>query len=97
MKLKYSCSVNQVNYGTKSLRSFGNKIWNFIPHHVKSAQNLETFKKIINNLMPCLVTVLLVVWNTFHKNLLDIYYRSAFLFIVIFTLYTYSPLGLSQF
>ena len=41
--------VNQVNYGTKSLRSFGPKIWNFLPHHVKFAENLETFKKIINN------------------------------------------------
>ena len=41
--------VNQVNYGTKSLRSFGSKIWNSLPHHIKSAENLETFKKIINN------------------------------------------------
>ena len=41
--------VNQVNYGTKSLRSFGPKIWNSPPHQVKSAENLETFKKIINN------------------------------------------------
>ena len=41
--------VNQVTYGTNSLRSFGPKIWNSLPHHVKSAENLETFKKIINN------------------------------------------------
>ena len=41
--------VNQVNYGPKSLRSFGSKIWNSLPHHIKSAENLETFKKIINN------------------------------------------------
>ena len=41
--------VNQVNYSTKSLRSFGPEIWNPLPHHVKSAENLETFKKIINN------------------------------------------------
>ena len=41
--------VNQDNYGTQSLRSFGPKIWNFLPHHVKFAENLETFKKIINN------------------------------------------------
>ena len=41
--------VNRVNYGTKSLRSFGPKIWNSLPHHVKSAENLETFKKIIND------------------------------------------------
>ena len=36
--------VNQVNYGTKSLRSFGPKIWNSQPNHVKSAENFETFK-----------------------------------------------------
>ena len=41
--------VDQVTYGTKSLRSFGPKIRNSQPHHVKSAKNLETFKKIINN------------------------------------------------
>ena len=47
--------VNQVNYGTKSLRSFGPKIWYSPPHHVKSAENLETFKEIINNWdgVPC--------------------------------------------
>ena len=36
--------VNQVNYGSKSLR-----VWNSPPHHAKSAENLETFKKFINN------------------------------------------------
>ena len=41
--------VNQVHYDTKSLRSFEHKIWNSLPHHVKSAEKLETFKKIINN------------------------------------------------
>ena len=41
--------VNQVTYGTKRLRSFGPKIWNSLPLNVKSAENLETFKKIINN------------------------------------------------
>ena len=41
--------VNQVNHGTKSFRSFLSKIWNSLPHHVKSVENLETFTKIINN------------------------------------------------
>ena len=41
--------VNQVSYGTKSPRSFRHKIWNSLRHHVKSAKNLETFKKYINN------------------------------------------------
>ena len=35
--------------------------------------------------MACLVTVLFLVWKTLHKNLLGVYYISAFLFIVIFT------------
>ena len=48
--------VNHVNYGTKSLRNFGPKIWNSPPHHVKSAKNLETFQKIINN------------WNGVSRN-----------------------------
>ena len=30
--------ANQVNYGTKCLRSFGPKIWNSLPHHLKSAK-----------------------------------------------------------
>ena len=45
--------VNQVNYGTKSLRSFGPKIWNSLPHHVKSAENLEAFKKLLIAGMSC--------------------------------------------
>ena len=47
--------VNQVTYSTKSLRSFGPKIWNSLPHHAKSPKNLEAFKKIINswNGMSC--------------------------------------------
>ena len=41
--------------------------------------------------MACLVTGLFVVWKTFHKNLLGVYYISAFLFIVIFTyIYIYN-------
>ena len=48
--------------------------------------------------MACLVTVLFVVWKIFHKNLLDIYYSNAFLFIVIFKTKSYSlPENLDQF
>ena len=36
--------VNQVSFGNKSIRSFGPKIWNFLPAHIKSCENLETFK-----------------------------------------------------
>ena len=89
--------VNQVNYG------FGPKIFNSLPHHVKSAENLEAVKKIINNWIGVCSSccLLFVVWKTFLKNLLVVYYISAFLFIVIFTnIYIYiniSPPGLSRF
>ena len=39
--------VSQVTYRTESLRSFGSKIWNSLPHHVKSEENLEAFKKLL--------------------------------------------------
>ena len=54
-KLNLDIVVNQVTYGNKSLRSFRPKIWNSLPRHVKSAKNLEAFKKIINswNGMSC--------------------------------------------
>ena len=41
--------VNQVSYGEKSLRYYGPKIWNSLPFHVKTSENLKTFKEIINN------------------------------------------------
>ena len=39
--------VNQVTYDTKNLRNFGPKIWNSLPHRVKSAKNLGAFKKLL--------------------------------------------------
>ena len=41
--------VTQVIYGTKSLRSFGPKMWVSLSHQVKFAENLEAFKKIIKS------------------------------------------------
>ena len=41
--------VNQVSFGNKSIRSFGPKIWNSLPPHIKSCENLETFKRVIRN------------------------------------------------
>ena len=41
--------VNQVSYGEKSLRCYGPKIWNSLPIHLKSCENLNTFKDIIKN------------------------------------------------
>ena len=41
--------VSQVSFGKKSIRSFGPKIWNSLPPHIKSCENLETFKRVIKN------------------------------------------------
>ena len=40
---------NQVTFGSKSLRVFGPKIWNSMPYHIKSSENLESFKMIIKH------------------------------------------------
>ena len=41
--------VNQVSFGNKSIRYFGPKIWNFLAPHIKSCENLQTFKRFIKN------------------------------------------------
>ena len=38
---------NQISFGRKSLKVFGPKIWNNLPYHIKSAENLESFKTMI--------------------------------------------------
>ena len=38
---------NQGSYGKKSLRTFGPKLWNGLPYHIKSSENLESFKRTI--------------------------------------------------
>ena len=42
--------VNQVSFGNRSIRSFGPKIWNSVPPHLKSCENLETFERVIKKL-----------------------------------------------
>ena len=39
--------TNQVRYGTKGLRKLVPKIWNSLPASIKSSENLESFKKLI--------------------------------------------------
>ena len=39
--------TNQVRYGTKGLRSLAPKIRNSLPASIKSSENLESFKKLI--------------------------------------------------
>ena len=41
--------VPQVSFSNKSIRSFGPKIWNSLPPHIKYCENLETFKRVIKN------------------------------------------------
>ena len=41
---------NQTTFGTtRSMRSLGPKVWNLLPVHLKSAENLETFRRLIKN------------------------------------------------
>ena len=39
--------TNQVRYGTKSLPSLASKNWNLLPVSIKSSDNLESSKKLI--------------------------------------------------
>ena len=36
-------------FGYKSLKVLGPKIWNNLPYHVKSSENLDTFKNLLKN------------------------------------------------
>ena len=57
---------------------------------VLNGSEVSDLKKLLIIGIACHVTVLFVVWKTFHKNLLDVYYDSAFLLIVIYIyIYTY--------
>ena len=48
---------NQRTFGYKSLTVLGPKIWNNLPYHVKSSDNLDTFKNLLKdwdgNLCKC--------------------------------------------
>ena len=41
--------VNQTSFDIKSLRFYGPKIWNCLPNHIKSAENLLCFKNLIKS------------------------------------------------
>ena len=38
---------NQVSFGSKSLRIQGPKVWNALPSHIKSKENLQAFIDVI--------------------------------------------------
>ena len=40
-------SYNQVTFDRKALTLFGQKTWNSLPYHIKSAENLASFKTMI--------------------------------------------------
>ena len=40
---------NQRTFDYKSLKVLGPKIWNNLPHHVKSSDKLDTFKNLLKN------------------------------------------------
>ena len=42
-------SYNQMTFGYKNLRIFGPNIWNKLPYHIKSRENLKSFKELIKN------------------------------------------------
>ena len=41
--------VNQISFGNKGITSFEPKNWNTLPPHIKSCENLKTFKMVIRN------------------------------------------------
>ena len=51
---------NQVTFGSKSLKAIGPQIWDYLPNEIKSADNLNSFKRLINNGMVLLVNAALV-------------------------------------
>ena len=40
---------NQVRFGTKTLSYLDSKVWNSLPYHIKSSENLIVFKTLIKN------------------------------------------------
>ena len=40
---------NQVTFGAKSLKVYGSKVWNSLPFHIKTSENLVQFKSLMKN------------------------------------------------
>ena len=60
---------NQVSYGKKSLRTFAPKLWNSLPYHIKSSENLESFKRTI------FFNYFFFNWDSLHARL-DSHYEA---------------------
>ena len=50
---------NQVTFGTKSLKVYESKVWNSLPFHIKTSENLIQFKRLMKN------------WNGNSRNCTD--------------------------
>ena len=51
-KYKFNLDIpkwNQRTFGYKSLKVLGPKIWNNLPYHIKSSDNLDTFNNLLKN------------------------------------------------
>ena len=46
----YKMNINQVTYGTKSLRTYEQKVWNILPFHINSGEYLRVFRNTIKKL-----------------------------------------------
>ena len=44
---------NQVTSGSKTLRVFGSKVWNSFLHHIKSTENVRSFKELFSSSLRC--------------------------------------------
>ena len=40
---------NQVTFGAKSSKVYGSKVWNSLPSHIKTSENLIQFKILMKN------------------------------------------------
>ena len=40
---------NQVTFGAKSLKVYGSNVWNSLPSHIKTSENLILFKSLMKN------------------------------------------------
>ena len=54
--------ASQVKFGQKSVRVLGPKIWNRLPPHIKNAENLSAFKRLIKTWND-----ILCKWNLCRK------------------------------
>ena len=74
---------NQRTFGYKSLKVLRPKIWNNLPYHVKSSDNIDTFKNLLKIGMETCASVIYVK-TTFIKIYIyrSINYSVCFTFIL---------------